>query len=131
MTFFYKDKPVQDLPPRINICHPEDWDEEEEDRRVIASFKYSVRCFKTEQFDVCPECNEDRMGWPEGHVHKCVDAGPANPSGRRATQKLKCGEKKRTSFAGWKKRKREKQETHNKEEGASMEFMMSHLRFDM
>jgi hypothetical protein len=58
------------------------------------------------------------MGWLEGHVHDCVDAGPANPSGKRAAQKVKYGEKKRMGFAGWKKRKREK-----KDEESTMDFI--------
>jgi hypothetical protein len=123
MTFFYKAPPVQDMPPRINVYHPDDWEKNIEDRRIIGSFKYSVRSFKTDQFNVCPDCHEDRMDWPEGYEHDCVDAGPANPSGRRHTQKVKYGERRKLGFKGYKKRKREASQTADKKEADNMEFI--------
>ena len=57
-----------------------------------------------------------------GGIHECVDAGPANPSGRRLTQQVKYGERRKLGFKGYKKRKREANQTADKKED-SMEFI--------
>jgi hypothetical protein len=105
MTFFFKEPPAQEIMPRMNLYHPDDHHKEVEDRRLIASFKTTVKCFKPDVLNICPDCKEDRQGWEEGHEHECLDTGPANPSGRRHALKVKYGAKKRVGLSGWKKRK--------------------------
>ena len=62
MTFFFKEPPAQEIMPRVNLYHPEDHHKEVEDRRLIASFKTTVKCFKPDVLNVCPDCKEDRQG---------------------------------------------------------------------
>ena len=62
MTFWHKDPPVTEIMPRHNVCHPDDMALAVEIRRIIGSFKNSVRCFQLDRHSVCSDCKVDRTG---------------------------------------------------------------------
>ena len=100
MTFWYKDPPMSEIMPRHNIYHPDDVGKENEARRIKGSFKTVVRCFQPHRYNVCPDCKTDRSDWEEGQEHDCPDPGPANPTTRRQSSKIRYGNKFKERVTG-------------------------------